>query len=265
MKPLHTSTVHMGPLPGVHAVQTRSARAFDRHWHNTFGFGVMDEGGQVSASGRGQVRALAGQIITTNPGEVHDGVPLQQHARGWRMVYVTPQALSAMVGAASNLELTRPVLDDPLLRAVLDTLFRHWSPQNAADGNSLLEESLTQATGLLAQRYGQRRLHGERPVAMERVRECLLDQWAAPPTLATLAELAGLSRYQLVRQFSRLHGLPPFAWLQQHRVHQAQALIRQGLSLSDTALHCGFADQSHLTRAFTRYLGYTPGAWQRGH
>jgi AraC family transcriptional regulator len=35
------------------------------------------------------------------------------------------------------------------------------------------------------------------------------------------------------------------------------------LSLSDVALTCGFANQSHLTRVFTRMVGVSPGAWRR--
>jgi AraC family transcriptional regulator len=35
------------------------------------------------------------------------------------------------------------------------------------------------------------------------------------------------------------------------------------LSLLDVALACGFADQSHLTRVFTRMVGVSPGAWRR--
>jgi AraC-like DNA-binding protein len=264
VKPIHFCAVQKGPIDGVHAVHMDSARAFDKHWHDYFGFGLMDRGGQVSASGRGQVQALAGQIITTNPGEVHDGVPLQKHARRWRMVYMRPDVLAEMVGRES-VELTRPVLDDPLLHHVFDTLFRHWAPMPAAGVNAMQEESLTHAVGLLVRHYGCEPPADERRVSMAAIRECLLDQLHAPPTLAALAANAGLSRYQLVRQFSKAHGLPPFAWLQQHRLRRAQALIVKGLPLSDAALNSGFSDQSHLTRAFTRYLGFTPGAWQRAH
>lgn len=222
----------------------------------------MDEGGQVSASGRGQVQALAGQIITTNPGEVHDGVPLRQHARRWRMFYVTPQLLANMVGQ-SEVELTRPVLDDAVLHSVFDALFRHWGRMTTEYDNGMQEELLAHAIGLLVQRYGCQPLEDERRTYMGRIRESLLDQLDSPPTLDALAELAGLSRYQLVRQFSQVHGLPPFAWLQQHRLRHAQALIAKGAALSDAALNSGFSDQSHLTRAFARYLGFTPGSWQR--
>jgi AraC-like DNA-binding protein len=33
--------------------------------------------------------------------------------------------------------------------------------------------------------------------------------------------------------------------------------------LSDIALACGFADQSHLTRSFHRCVGMSPGVWRR--
>jgi AraC-like DNA-binding protein len=241
-----------------------STRTFGKHWHDSFGFGLMDHGGQVSASGRGQVQALAGQIITTNPGEVHDGMPLDQQARRWRMVYVTPQVLADTV-ALSDVELTRPVLDDPLLRQVFGALFRHWIPASSENESRIHEELFTRAIGLLVQRHSCASPLDERFTSLYRVRECLLDQLDSPPTLNALAELAGLSRYQLVRQFSQVHGLPPFAWLQQHRLRHAQALIAQGSALSDAALNSGFSDQSHLTRAFARYLGFTPGSWQRAH
>jgi AraC-like DNA-binding protein len=35
------------------------------------------------------------------------------------------------------------------------------------------------------------------------------------------------------------------------------------LSLADIALACGFAEQSHFTRVFTRLVGMPPGAWRR--
>jgi AraC-like DNA-binding protein len=34
-------------------------------------------------------------------------------------------------------------------------------------------------------------------------------------------------------------------------------------SLADIALACGFADQSHFTRTFTRVFGISPGAWRK--
>lgn len=243
-----------------------SARSFGRHSHDSFGFGVMDAGAHRSASGRGPVLARPGDIITSNPGEVHDGQPLNGASRRWRMVQVTPATLKLLLDN-QELELTRPVLEDPALRCAIHRVFQRWDELptcGAPSAIALWEEAMTQACGLLAERHGQSR---QRPApgqaGLNQVRESLLDRLIAPPSLNELAHLAGLSRFQLIRQFSRAHGLPPFAWLQQQRLRRAREWIAAGAALSDTALACGFADQSHLNRHFMRCFGYTPGQWQR--
>ncbi|MBL0917618.1 MAG: AraC family transcriptional regulator [Hydrogenophaga sp.] len=263
--PLHLVDLRHGPLDGVHAVAMHSARSFGRHWHEGFGFGVMDEGTHRTASARGPVTAQAGDIITVNPGEVHDGIPLDGQARRWRMVYLTPAALGALTGH-SDQELTRPVLSDTAVRQALHAVFQRWDALRAdasAWSQATWEEALATACGLLALRHGHRKTEDPAAAALQAVRECLLDQMSAPPSLDTLARLAGLSRFQLVRQFARAHGLPPFAWLQQHRLRQARELIATGTAIGDAAFACGFADQSHLHRHFQRSYGFTPGAWQR--
>lgn len=88
------------------------------------------------------------------------------------------------------------------------------------------------------------------------------DDPAAELALSTLAAAAGLSRYQFLRAFSRLTGLPPHAYLLQRRVQRARRLVRAGLPLAEAAAASGFADQSHMTRCFVRSLGLTPGAFR---
>lgn len=263
---VHHVHLRPGPVAGVHAVLTHSARGFGRHWHDSFGFGVMDEGAHRSASGRGPVLATAGKLIATNPGEVHDGVPLGERARRWRMVHVSPEAMASLADGPPGQEITQPVFEDPILLQAIQHLFCCWSGQAPAADQPLWEEALSSACGLLVQRHGHRR--PAEPTALDhgglaRARECLLDRLEHPPSLDELAALAGLSRFQLLRQFARAHGLPPFAWLQQQRLHRARALIAGGLPLSEAALACGFADQSHLNRHFVRCFGFTPGAWRR--
>ena len=42
------------------------------------------------------------------------------------------------------------------------------------------------------------------------------------------------------------------------------ALMREGEPVAEVAAACGFVDQSHLTRAFKRAFGMTPGVFRRG-
>ena len=83
--------------------------------------------------------------------------------------------------------------------------------------------------------------------------------------LAIAADACGLSPSHFARAFKRSTGQPPYRWLLQRRVEQAKKLMSEtGVTLADTALACGFADQSHFTRVFQRTVGVSPGAWRRG-
>ena len=90
----------------------------------------------------------------------------------------------------------------------------------------------------------------------------LADQLVSPPALAEIAAETGLSRYQLVRSFRTEVGMPPYAWLAQHRVRMARALLEQGCRPAEVAALTGFADQAHLTRWFRRVVGVTPGVYR---
>jgi AraC-like DNA-binding protein len=53
------------------------------------------------------------------------------------------------------------------------------------------------------------------------------------------------------------------AYLIQRRIDLVRSLIAQGHSLAAAAAAAGFADQSHMTRAFRIKYGLTPGAYAR--
>ncbi|HEY0817360.1 MAG TPA: AraC family transcriptional regulator [Rhizobacter sp.] len=266
---LHRSVVRATPWPGVHLTHIESARHFPRHWHDTFGIGLIDEGAHRSASGRGTVTAYSGHLISTNPGEVHDGQPLGAPTRRWRMAYMDTAALQASTllpdeAPATGLALARPVFDDPLLRQALQRLFGMLLHATDAPDPMARDEAWAGVCArLLARHAYQAPPRPSLSPALGRVRERLADELADAPSLADLAALAGLSRYQVLRHFAEAHGMPPHAWLRQRRVERARALIARGTSLAEAASTCGFADQAHMTRSFVQQLGFTPGAWQR--
>jgi AraC-like DNA-binding protein len=263
---LHDCEVLASPWPGVYAAVVRSERHYGRHSHGTFGFGFVEHGAHRSCSGRGTVDAYAGQVVTTNPGEVHDGRPLGGSSRSWCTVYVEPPVLAAMdPGRHGELAIAQPVLIDAQLAAATRQLLQSLRAWRQGRAEALAcEERLVHACGLLLQRHATHRVDGDAAaVSLASVRERLAGDLLAPPTLSDLAAQVGLSRFQLLRRFAALHGCTPHAFVLQQRAERARSLIRQGTSLAEAAAACGFADQSHMTRVFTRQFGFTPGAWQR--
>jgi len=269
--PDHRSQVFASPWDGVHGTAIESARHYGRHWHATYGLGLLAHGAQSSASGRGKVDAYAGDLITTNPGEVHDGRPLGGPSRRWRMVYLDPAVIAGMKGDAdAEVAFTRPVIRDARLSDALRRLFTRLDAWQAAAGANNVEalaceESLVEVCGLLLDGHATTSPFREAPGDVRRVRERLADDLLDPPTLSDMAAMTGLSKYQLLRRFEKVYGVPPHAWLVLQRAELARKLIRHGAGLAQAAADSGFADQSHMTRIFARQFGFTPGAWQRAY
>jgi hypothetical protein len=99
----------------VQVIEARSRHAFPRHAHDEYGIGLIVTGAQRSWSGRGMVEAGPGNIITCNPGEVHDGMPIGG-ARKWKMLYLSPSFVGAIVsdireGSRIEFEFANPVID----------------------------------------------------------------------------------------------------------------------------------------------------------
>jgi AraC-like DNA-binding protein len=276
--PRHQCQVFGSPWKGVYATQIESSRHYGRHWHAVYGLGILDEGAQRSASGRGPVDAYAGDLISTNPGEVHDGQPLGSPERRWRMVYLEPSVMQAMAqdlasGATREVALARPVIQDAPLRQALHQLLERMAQWHAAPAAGTAvqalacEEALAHACALLLRRHAAGPpAPGSRASTSPEVRQArdwLADALLEPPTLAQMAAATGLGRFQLLRRFTQAYGLPPHAWLLQQRAERGRHLVQAGASLADAAAESGFADQSHMTRVFMRQFGFTPGAWKK--
>lgn len=270
--PDHHCRVFGSPLEGVYCTHIESARHYGRHWHATYGLGLLEHGAQSSASGRGHVDAYAGDLITTNPGEVHDGRPLGGPSRRWRMVYLDPGVIASMkshpgASDAADAELTHPVIKDIELSRALRQLFgrlEDWSAGLCPTSADVMacEESLVRTCALLLDRHATTSPICEARGEVRQVRDRLADDLLNPPTLTDMAIMAGLSKYQLLRRFEKTYGVPPHSWLLQQRAERARGLIQGGLSLAHAAASSGFADQSHMTRVFVRQFGFTPGAWR---
>jgi AraC family transcriptional regulator len=79
-----------------------------------------------------------------------------------------------------------------------------------------------------------------------------------------LAELVSFSKSHFSRAFKRSLGLPPMAYVMLRRIERAKVLMASTTQqLTEIALVCGFADQSHLNRSFRRLIGESPGRWRR--
>ncbi|TXR50613.1 AraC family transcriptional regulator [Phyllobacterium endophyticum] len=251
-------------VAGIEIVEAATDHAFPRHWHEQYGIGVIHQGAQKSHSGRGMVEAGAGDVITVNPGEVHDGMPIGDAGRSWRMLYFDPSIISEAIddmneGTIRTREFVRPVLSDANVATVFQRLFSVMTTANSPELQR--EELLLQLLPTITRERNEQDGSSRASAAIYRARNLIDDEPTFPVTLADLARTSGLSRFQVLRGFVKATGFTPQAYLMQRRLDLARRLITKGTALAEAAAASGFADQSHMTRLFVRKYGISPGAY----
>ena len=80
-----------------------------------------------------------------------------------------------------------------------------------------------------------------------------------------LADLAGVSLRTLQRRFHAYVGIGPKWVVQRFRLLDVTAVAHAGgdVDWAGLAARLGYADQSHLIRAFTRLVGHPPATYAR--
>lgn len=73
-----------------------------------------------------------------------------------------------------------------------------------------------------------------------------------------LAGIAEMTKFSLLRKFKVLYKLTPHACLINLRINHAKQLLLQGNTVAQTAVTCGFFDQSHFVKTFRQYVGIAP-------
>lgn len=159
----------------------------------------------------------------------------------------------------ADLTFPSPVGVDKPLANLFNTLYAR-ATQPGFDLGTMASESSALA---LVAHLGRQLVHTPRSAstsraALRKITDRIDADPALPMTLAQLAQEAGISRYQLHRNFVHAVGLPPHAYILQQRIALARRLIRAGMPLADAALETGFCDQSHLNRCFGRNFGVSP-------
>jgi AraC family transcriptional regulator len=135
-----------------------------------------------------------------------------------------------------------------------------------AIGSDVMFESLARVFLIkLLQRYGAQRdaitaAHASFTAEhYKRVLDHLASHLDRTIPVEELAAVAGMSTQYFTRLFKQTIGQSPHQFVMSYRVEQARKLLASPrITLSDVALRCGFADQSHLTRMFKRETGLTP-------
>jgi AraC-like DNA-binding protein len=123
------------------------------------------------------------------------------------------------------------------------------------------QKRVTVVETFLHQRLAQKNQNPTEPRITESIRR--INESGGRIHIDRLASLACLSRKQFERVFLQRVGISPKQFLKIVRFQNALRLkaTRHDCTLTELAYDCGYYDQSHMIREFTRLSGQTPGSY----
>ncbi|BDA66277.1 transcriptional regulator, AraC family [Calothrix sp. PCC 7716] len=160
-------------------------------------------------------------------------------------------------------------IDDPVIQQL--ALALKTEIQTGCMSSRLYGESLgTALAARLVQNYAvskpslEFKANGFPQSQLRRVIDYMQANLAQDLSILDLATLANMSESHFSRSFKQSVGITPYQYLLQQRVERAKQLLKQqAISISDIALDCGFANQTHLTKVFRQMTGMTPKTYQK--
>lgn len=230
------------------------------HFHDAPQICLVLEGGYDESCGTTRLSCEPPAVLLHGAGQLHAEV---FSARGARCLNIRIPLEMTTSGAATSVSvpdvrLSRRGLPSGLaLRLAAELRARDGLAELVIPGLALaLFADLLRQPGLLTS--------GTPPRWLERIRERLHEEFAAPPLHGDLARQEQMHPVSLARAFVHHYGCTVGKYVRQRRLEFAvRALTQSESSLAAVAHGAGFADQSHFTRVFRRFAGMTPGAFKR--
>ena len=97
---------------------------------------------------------------------------------------------------------------------------------------------------------------------LRRARDLMDRDYAEPLDVPAMARAALMSPAHFSRKFRAAYGETPYSYLMTRRIERAKALLRQGMSVTDTCVAVGCTSLGSFSSRFTEIVGETPSQYR---
>ena len=97
---------------------------------------------------------------------------------------------------------------------------------------------------------------------LRRARDFIDRHHADPLDVPTMAEAARMSPSHFSRRFRETYSETPYSYLMTRRIERAQALLRAGMSVTDTCMAVGCTSLGSFSSRFSEIVGMSPSDYR---
>ncbi|MBU3154635.1 AraC family transcriptional regulator [Clostridium estertheticum] len=235
---------------------------FPNHFHEYYVIGFIESGKRYLSCKNKEYTVKTGDLTLFNPHDNHNCKQVDGRTLDYRCINIEPDVMKKVVHEITGKEYLPYFTETVLFRSdLLSSLseLHHMIMHEEKDFKK--EEIFLLIIEQLIAEYD----HAGAAVTtqppnteIKAVCDFLENNYMKSITLNDLSDLTGISKYYLLRSFTKQKGISPYCYLETIRIGNAKKLLEQQIAPIDVALQTGFTDQSHFTNFFKKLIGLTP-------
>ena len=238
---------------------------FSKHYHDTYTIGITYDGVLKTKNTNKNFDFYKYSIRVNNPNEVHSGISQHwSHSNFYPNIELISDLYEQIFLEKKIPYFENHIINDKFLFIKLHNFFQSFFRK---DEDIIIESNLIDSLSYLIINFtAYTKTYDDmfdNKIVLKKSLELINDCIDENISLDTLANNCNLSKYHFLRVFKKELGLTPHSFIINERLNRANNLIQKGLPISEASIQVGFNDQSHFTRNFKKYFGYTPTLLQK--
>ena len=258
-----TRTVKYDPELKIEAYSFKGImQKFPNHFHDYYVIGFIESGERCLSCKNRKYTVEPGDLLLFNPRDNHTCEQIDGRTLDYRCINVHPETMSKAAFEITGKDYLPYFSPAVIFHSELASLLRELHMIIMEEEKDFRKEEIF--FFLLEQLIKEFSEKGIEQSGPEENRETkiicnyLEKNYMKNITLDELSGLTGLSKYYLLRSFTKQKGISPYRYLETIRIDRAKKLLEQGVLPIEAALQTGFADQSHFSNFFKKFIGLTP-------
>ncbi|MGC8433806.1 helix-turn-helix domain-containing protein [Clostridioides difficile] len=239
---------------------------FPNHFHEHYVIGFIEKGQRYLSCKNKEYTTSTGDLLLFNPFDSHTCEQIDDKVLDYRCINIKPEIMKKTVfeitGKNYLPKFNQPVIFRSELVPLLQEL-HYIIMEEELDFKK--EELFFFLIEQLIEEHTEPNLQSNfenTNIEIQAVCDYLENNYAEHIVLDELSTIAGMNKYSLLRNFTKLKGITPYRYLENIRVNKAKKLLEKGVEPIDAAIQTGFVDQSHFTNFFKNFIGLTPKQYQ---
>lgn len=260
MKKTFTKLFKDKKLPYLLLRYSNSNKHYKKHFHDTFSLGINEQGVSIYTNNDKSYTLDKNMLSVVNPLAVHSCNSCTDVLNIYYMLYLDTSWCRDIQKSIDDsvvdfVNIPVDILEDKVFYdEYLDLCKFLFSDNYILDKEDMLIDFFVKFFSLYLDK-------SKVPTVSKEFDEIVLylqNNYKENISIGELSKLFNLNTFYIIRLFKSKINLTPHAYMLNLKINKAKELLQNGYSIVDTALECGFFDQSHFHKNFTKIVATTP-------